>query len=66
MLHYTNAVFITRRHVCCVRQKSDGLLDKCFFEAVVTHRTNRQVTLAVKVLGKEVKRGLNFMEVMLR
>jgi hypothetical protein len=29
----------------------------------VTGRTNRQVTLAIKVLGKEVKRGLNFMEV---
>jgi hypothetical protein len=37
--------------------------DKCYFEAVVVHSTNRQVTLSVGVLGKEVKRGLNFMEV---
>lgn len=38
-------------------------MEKCHFEAVVMHPTNRQVILSIGVLGKEVKRGLNFMEV---
>ena len=44
-------------------QKSRSGDEKYFFEAVVAHRTNRQVTLFISVINKEVKRGLNFMEV---